>query len=89
MCCEEHASTLWSTIIQRKHLYTPDRLTTEKYFQEVPCTFLSDETPGNIGTWIGWQIVSRYMQETQASLPALMQQTNAQELLTLSKYKPE
>ena len=87
--CEEHASTLWSTIIQRKHLYTPDRLTTEKYFQEAPCTFLSDETPGNIGTWIGWQIVSRYMQETQASLPALMQQTNAQELLTLSKYKPE
>lgn len=89
MWCEEHASTLWSTIIQRKHLYTPDRLTTEKYFQEAPCTFLSDETPGNIGTWIGWQIVSRYMQETQASLPALMQQTNAQELLTLSKYKPE
>ena len=87
--CEEHASTLWSTIIQRKHLYTPDRLTTEKYFQEAPCAFLSDETPGNIGTWIGWQIVSRYMQETQASLPALMQQTNAQELLTLSKYKPE
>lgn len=85
--CNDHAATLWSTIIQRKHLYTPDRLTTAKYFSDAPCTFLSDETPGNIGTWIGWQIIKGYMQETQSSLSALMQQNNAQEILTLSKYK--
>ncbi len=87
--CEEHESTLWSAIIQRKHLYTPDRLTTQKYFEEAPCTFLSDKTPGNVGTWMGWQIINQYMQETQISLFVLMQQDNAQEILTLSRYKPE
>lgn len=86
--CEAHEKTLWSTIIERKHLYTPDRLTTEKYLRDTPCTFLSDETPGNVGTWIGWRIISSYMQAVKPTLPALMKQTNAQELLGMAKYRP-
>ncbi len=85
--CEAHEKTLWSTIIERKHLYTPDRLTTEKYLRDTPCTFLSDETPGNVGTWIGWRIISSYMQEVKLTLPALMNQANAQELLAAAKYR--
>ena len=85
--CEAHEKTLWSTIIERKHLYTPDRLTTEKYLRDTPCTFLSDETPGNVGTWIGWRIISSYMQAVKPTLPALMKQTNAQELLGMAKYR--
>ena len=68
--------------------YTPDQITTSKYLDDKPCTFLSDETPGNIGTWIGWQIVSSYMKENNASLQTLMQQQNAQEFLSQAKYKP-
>ena len=86
--CEAHEKTLWSTIIERKHLYTPDRLTTEKYLRDTPCTFLSDETPGNVGTWIGWRIISSYMQAVKPTLPDLMKQTNAQELLGMAKYRP-
>ena len=86
--CAANELTLWNTIIQRKHLYTPDQLTTSKYLDDKPCTFLSDETPGNIGTWIGWQIVSSYMKENNVSLQTLMQQQNAQELLSQAKYKP-
>ena len=85
--CEAHEKTLWSTIIERKHLYTPDRLTTEKYLRDTPCIFLSDETPGNVGTWIGWRIISGYMQEVKPTLPALMNQANAQELLAAAKYR--
>ena len=85
--CEAHEKTLWSTIIERKHLYTPDRLTTEKYLRDTPCTFLSEETPGNVGTWIGWRIISSYMQEVKPTLPALMNQANAQELLAAAKYR--
>ena len=86
--CVANELTLWNTIIQRKHLYTPDQITTSKYLDDKPCTFLSDETPGNIGTWIGWQIVSSYMKENNASLQTLMQQQNAQEFLSQAKYKP-
>ena len=86
--CVANELTLWNTIIQRKHLYTPDQITTSKYLDDKPCTFLSDETPGNIGTWIGWQIVSSHMKENNASLQTLMQQQNAQEFLSQAKYKP-
>lgn len=86
--CQENESNLWKAIIERKQLYTPDQLATAKYFELQPCTFLVNEAPGNVGTWIGWQIVDQYMKETNSTPEALMQNTNSQEILAASKYKP-
>lgn len=86
--CEDNEAEIWKAIIERKHLLTPDRMMVARYFDDVPATFLSDNAPGNIGTWIGLQIVRRYMSESGASLEALMQNEDAQGILTLSKYKP-
>ena len=55
--CRNYEQTLWTTIIERKHLYTPDIVATSKYFQAVPATFISDEAPGDIGYFIGYRIV--------------------------------
>lgn len=85
---EANESIIWKTIIERKHLYTPDHLTTGQYFEEQGARFISDDTPGNIGTFIGWQIVERYMKETKNTPEQLMQNKNAQEILSLSRYKP-
>ncbi len=87
--CVEHEGGIWRAIIQRKHLFTPDKMTTDKYFEDTPSEFLADEAPGNIGVWIGWQIVKRYMEETNATLATLMEQGNAQDFLNISRYKPE
>lgn len=87
--CDKHEGTIWREIIKRKHLYTPDRMTTEKYLEETPCSFLADEAPGNIGTWIGLQIVRHYMKETGSTLTELMAAEDAQQFLNASKYKPE
>ena len=87
--CEDNEAEIWKAIIERKHLLTPDRMTTERYFDDAPAAFLSDSAPaGNIGVWIGLQIVRRYMSESGASLEALMQNEDAQDILNLSKYKP-
>ncbi|GHU55199.1 gliding motility lipoprotein GldB [Bacteroidia bacterium] len=86
--CRDHEGMLWKAIIDRKHLYTPDRVTTGKYFEDIPATFLASEAPANPGAWIGWQIVRKYVEETGATPAALMQNTNAQDILTKSKYKP-
>ena len=45
--------------------------------------------PGRPGVWIGWQIVRRYMEETGSTPEALMRNTDAQAILTGSKYKPQ
>jgi len=85
--CKNNEGPLWKSIITRKHLYSPDQTTTNRYFLAMPSTFIADNAPGNIGTWIGWQIVEQYMKETKTSIETLMN-NNAQEILTKSKYKP-
>jgi hypothetical protein len=86
--CERNEAGLWKTVVERKHLYTPDLLTTEKYIADAPASFLSDDAPGNIGVWIGLRIVGKYAKETSATPETLMRETNAQEILAQSKYKP-
>lgn len=83
----ENEAGIWKAIIERKHLYTPDLITTNRYFEDAPSTFLSNEAPGNLGSWIGWQIVAHYMRETASTVETLMQNNDAQDILTKSKYK--
>lgn len=86
--CKDNEAQVWKVMIERKHLYTPDHLTTDRYFEDIPSTFLADGAPGNIGVWIGWQIVKQYMENTGATPETLMSTQNAQDILTGSKYKP-
>ena len=47
------------------------------------------ESPGRLGAFIGWQIVREYMKESDGStLKQLMENTNSQQILKVSKYKP-
>lgn len=87
--CVAHEGMIWRAIIQRKHLFTPDKMTTDKYFDESPSSFFTNETPGNIGTWVGWQLVKKYMAETNQTLEELMNMNDSQRFLNASKYKPE
>jgi hypothetical protein len=86
--CEKNEAEIWKTVVERGHLYTPDLMTTLKYIEDTPATFLSEDAPGNIGVRTGLQIVRKYMQETGATPEKLMQETDAQEILTQSRYKP-
>ncbi|MDR3267681.1 MAG: gliding motility protein GldB [Tannerella sp.] len=86
--CRRNEKMLWSILIERKHLYTPDVVTTSKYFSPQPSTFIADEAPGDIGVWIGWQIVAKYMDSTGATVENLINNNDAQAILRLSKYKP-
>ena len=86
--CKQNEKILWNSIIERKHLYTPDAATTAGYFSDRSSDFISDDAPGNLGSWIGMQIVTKYMERTKDSIEDLMKHTDYQEILTKSKYKP-
>jgi len=86
--CQDYEKALWTAIIERKHLFTPDLTTTAKYFQPSPSTFISDKAPGGLGYFIGFRIVEKYMKKTGSKLPELMQNINYQDILRLSGYKP-
>ena len=86
--CEANEAEMWQLIVERKQLYTPDQLTTESYFADNVTPFPGSEAPAHIGSWMGYRIVKRYMEESGASLRQLWQITDAQAILTTAKYKP-
>ncbi|MDR2764716.1 MAG: DUF2268 domain-containing putative Zn-dependent protease [Tannerella sp.] len=86
--CRQNEKMLWRLVIERKHLYTPHAATTARYFSGAPSTFIADDAPGHLGVWIGWQIVTKYMNKTQVSLENLINDEDYQEILRKSKYKP-
>ena len=61
-----------------------------KYIGERPnIPEIGKQCPGRIATWVGWQIVRKYMEEhPQVSLQQLMEEKDAQKIFQQSKYKP-
>lgn len=88
--CANNESKLWKYIVENKVLYSKDLLLIDKFIAEAPYTApLSDSSPARVGIWLGYQIIQAYRKEMhQQSLEEMMHQTNAQEILRLSKYKP-
>jgi len=85
---KKNEKIVWKTIIERNHLFTPDAATTAGYFADRPSGFISNDTPGNLGSRVGLQIVSKYMERTKSSVEELMINIDYQEILRASRYKP-
>jgi hypothetical protein len=88
---QKNEANMWGYIIENKMLYTPDSKIILKFINEAPFTsFFTNDSPGRVGAWIGWQIVRAYMNNYKnANLTELLNETNSQKILTLSKYKPK
>ena len=72
----------------KTHKNTPNKQTTARYFEDTSnSSFLANEAPANLGTWMGWQIINEYMKKSGNSPMQLMQITNAQEILRIAEYK--
>jgi hypothetical protein len=88
--CEQNEFNVWSYFAAQKLLYTTDQAEIMKFTADGPFTSaLSKEAPPRIGYWIGWQIVRQYMKNNPSiTLEGLVNETDAQAILTKSKYKP-
>ncbi len=88
--CQENEAAMWTYLAGKKLLYDSDRLILRKFLGDAPHTpDFSSASPGKAVSWIGWQIVRKYMdQHPEISLPQLMEQTDGQALLAASGYHP-
>lgn len=88
--CKTNQSQIWKTILENQHLFTPNLRITSQYIREAPHTaFLSDQSPGRVGIWLGYQIIAAYMKQKQdLSFSELMEETDYQQILKDSRYKP-
>lgn len=89
--CKNNEAKIWSHFIEKKLLFAALRGDTYKYINEGPFTAgFPRESPGKIGVWLGYQIIKKYVeQHPNLSLKQLFDNHNAQQILTLSKYKPK
>ncbi len=90
--CNENESYMWRYFIEKEMLYSDDQKLMPRFINPAPFSKfyleIDNETPGQIGGWIGWQIVRSYMKNNEVSLQQLVD-SNAKEIFEKSKYKPK
>lgn len=86
---ENNTRVIWSHFIDNELLYETSDFIKPRYVDERPNTIeISNQVPGRIGRWLGWQIVQEYAQKTETTLPEMMKESDAQKIFRQSKYKP-
>jgi uncharacterized protein YjaZ len=61
----------------------------KNYIGESPKTQeLGDASPGNIGSFIGWQIVKKFMSKNSNTSLVDLMKMNSETILEKAKYKP-
>ena len=85
-----HEENVWAAIIENRLLFTTDGKLIRSFMADGPFTAeFSKESPSRLGAWLGWQMVRKYMEsQTEVTLPQLMDENDAQKILSLSGYKP-
>jgi len=89
--CEANEGLVWNDIIvTQKDLYTKDPMAMQNYIGEAPFTqSLGPSSPGNIGQWIGWQIVKKFANKNSSMSVSDVLKTDARKILEEAKYKPK
>lgn len=87
--CYANEAVIWDFFLNNELLNNGDQNITKNYIGESPKTpELGEGSPGNIGSFSGWQIVKKFMSgHPNISLRQLMQM-DSRELYSQSKYKP-
>lgn len=87
---KKNEKNMWEMLMATKNLYATDLITRGRYTNDGPFTLpFTQESPSRAGIYLGWQIVDSYMRNNPSiSVMQLMQQPNAQIILTESKYRP-
>lgn len=87
--CEKNEKEIWKFLLTDNVLFSNDFRLITKFVDDAPYTvFFTQDSPGAIGRWIGWKIVSSYSRNNNVSLPELMRMDDADAILKESGYRP-
>lgn len=90
--CEENEEYMWRYFVEDNLLYDSDSKLGNRFINKAPFSKfyleIDNETPGRVGTWVGWQIVRSFIKNNDVSLEQFLQM-DAVEIFNQSKYKPK
>lgn len=90
--CEDNEAGIYNFFITQNFLYETSLQKVVRYVMEGPSAAgMNDQSPGEVGTWVGLQIVNAYMaQHPEMTLEKLIAlPIEEQRFLQESKYKPK
>lgn len=86
---EDKRKNLWRYYIENEILFKSDYETYKKFIAEAPFTsVLGDDSAPRTGRWLGFHIVSSFMENNDIALSKMIQIPGDQEFLNRSAYKP-
>jgi hypothetical protein len=88
--CVANEAQVWARLLDQNLIYHADYNKFRKLVEPSPnAPIVFTEAPGEIGNWVGWQIVRSYMERhPETSMSTLIQPIEAQKFLEESRYKP-
>lgn len=88
--CRASERNIWSFFIQNDMLFKNDPNLTRDYMNDGPNTAaLGEASPGNIGQFVGWQIVQKWMEAHPETTPAALMKKDPGQLFSEARYKPK
>ncbi len=89
--CHQNEGLIWSTIVGNGEINSINPATIQNYIGESPFTqgFSQEYSPGNIGQWIGWQIIKKFAEKNPEMKPGEVMKTDSKKILESAKYKPK
>ena len=88
--CSKHERAIWNLMMDKKDLFKTESLLLTSYLNEGPFTGeISQDSPGRLGTWIGWRIAESYMNHhPEITIQQLIAEPDAERILQESFYRP-
>ena len=88
--CKENEGLIWNYLITNENIESIEPSVVQNYIGEAPTTQgMPAASPGNIGQWVGWQIVKKFADKNPSLTPGEVMNTPARKILAEAKYKPK
>lgn len=89
--CKENEGMIWTYIVKNEDLQSLNPSVLQIYIGESPFTqgFPTEYSPGNIGQWIGWQFIKKFVEKNPDMKPEEIMQATPERIITEAKYKPK
>lgn len=88
--CFDNEGRIWNFFISNQLLLSKDPGQIKSYISEGPKTVeLGEGSPGNIGLFVGWQIVKKFMNNKAEMDLSTLLQTDPRKIFEESKYRPK
>lgn len=87
--CSQNEGVIWGLLLQNDLMYNTDPGIIQMYIGDAPSTQgFPPASPGNIGQWIGRQVVRAYINKFPETTPEQLMKLPAREIIEKAKYKP-